>query len=78
MNDFRRPRPRPKKIIPERVRGLFGLSMDEIRRLSRREFARVFRKKAMSMHPDKGGDHDAFVELLETYKRLVTAKPEDR
>jgi hypothetical protein len=78
MNDFRRPRPRPKTVIPERVRELFGLSMDEIRRLSRREFARVFRKKAMSMHPDKGGDHDAFVELLETYKRLVTAKPEDR
>lgn len=78
MNDFRRPRPRSKTVIPERVRELFGLSMDEIRRLSRREFARVFRKKAMSMHPDKGGDHDTFVELLETYKRLVTAKPEDR
>jgi hypothetical protein len=76
MNDFRRPRPRPRTVAPERVRELFGMGMDEIRRLSRREFARIFRKKAMSMHPDKGGDHDAFVELLETYKRIVISKPE--
>jgi len=78
MNDFRRLPPRPQPVSAERVRELFGLGMAEIRGLSRREFARIFRKKAMSMHPDKGGDHDAFVELLETYKRLVTAKPEDR
>jgi hypothetical protein len=78
MNDFRRPhpRPRPRPVEPERVRELFGMAMEEIRKLSRREFAKVFRKRAMSMHPDKGGDHDAFVELLETYKRIVTSKPE--
>lgn len=76
MNDFRRHRPRPKPVAPERVRELFGLDMAEIRKLTRREFARVFRKKAMSMHPDQGGDHDAFVELLETYKRMVRGKSE--
>jgi len=76
MNDFRRPQPRPRPVQPERVKELFGVSMQEIRRMSRREFARVFRKKAMAMHPDKGGDHDAFVELLETYKRVVSGKPE--
>lgn len=76
MNDFRRPQPRPRPVEPERVRELFGMTMAEIRKLSKREFARVFRKKAMSMHPDKGGDHDAFVELLETYKRIVKTKPE--
>ncbi|MBU4524670.1 MAG: hypothetical protein KUA37_16360 [Desulfomicrobium sp.] len=76
MNDFRRHRPRPKPVAPERVRDLFGMTMSEIRSMTRREFARVFRKKAMSMHPDKGGDHDAFVELLDTYKRIVSSKPE--
>jgi len=76
MNGFRRPRSRPRAVAPERVREFFGMDMSEIRRLSRREFARVFRQKAMSMHPDKGGDHDAFVELLETYKRIVSLKPE--
>lgn len=76
MNDFRRLPPRPKPVQPERVRELFGLTMAEIGKMSRREFARVFRKKAMSMHPDKGGDHDAFVELLETYKRMVRGKSE--
>lgn len=76
MNDFRRHRPHPKPVAPELVHELFGLGMSEIRSMTRREFARVFRKKAMSMHPDKGGDHDAFVELLETYKRIVSSKPE--
>ncbi len=76
MNDFRRHRPRFKPVAPERVRDLFGMTMTEIRSMTRREFARVFRKKAMSMHPDKGGDHDAFVELLETYKRIVASKPD--
>ncbi len=76
MNDFRRHRSRPKPVAPERVRELFGLGMAEIRSMTRREFARVFRKKAMDMHPDKGGDHDAFVELLDTYKRIVSSKPE--
>jgi len=76
MNDFRRPQPGPRRVEPERVRELFGMGMDEIGSMSRREFARVFRKKAMAMHPDKGGDHDAFVELLDTYKRIVSSKPE--
>jgi len=76
MNDFRRPQPRPKQVAPERVQELFGMNMAEIRSMSRREFARVFRKKAMSMHPDQGGDHDAFVELLETYKKIVSSKAE--
>jgi hypothetical protein len=50
--------------------------MAEIRRMSRREFARVFREKAMSAHPDKGGDHEHFVRLLDAYKQIVTTKPE--
>lgn len=74
MNDFRRHRPRPRPVPPDRVRELFGLTLAEIRRMSRREFARVFRKLAMSTHPDKGGDHERFVELLDAYKRIVASK----
>lgn len=76
MNDFRRHRPRSRPVPPDRVREIFGLTMAEIRRMSKREFARVFRKLAMSMHPDKGGDHDRFVELLDAYKRIVGSKSE--
>jgi hypothetical protein len=78
MDDFRRLPPKPRPVAPERVMDLFGLSMDQIRSMSRREFARVFRKKAMTLHPDRGGDHDVFVELLDVYKRIVTSKPETR
>jgi len=75
-NDFRRLPPRRDAVVPERIMELFGVSLAKIRSMSRRELARIFRKKAMAMHPDKGGDHDRFVELLETYKRIVKTKPE--
>ncbi len=76
MNDFRRPPPRAETVPPERIRELFGASLAEIRAMSRRELARIFRNKAMAMHPDKGGDHDRFVELLAAYKGIVKTKPE--
>lgn len=76
MNDFRQHRKTRPAPSPEQVRELFGLTMAEIRRMSRREFAKVFREKAMSAHPDKGGDHEHFVRLLDAYKRIVTTKPE--
>lgn len=77
MNDFRKPqaaaRPAPS---PDQIRELFGLDMKEIRRMSKREFARVFREKAMSAHPDRGGDHEQFIRLLDAYKRLSATRPE--
>lgn len=75
-NDFRRLPSRRDAMAPERIVDLFGVSLAKIRSMSRRELARIFRKKAMAMHPDKGGDHDRFVELLEAYKRIVKTKPE--
>lgn len=74
MNANRRPRSRPQPVPPDEVRELFGLSMQEVRAMSRRAFASVFRRKAMAMHPDKGGDHDTFVRLLDLYKRIVAGK----
>lgn len=34
------------------------------------ELTKDFRKKALVMHPDKGGDNDRFRKLLEEYKEL--------
>lgn len=76
MNDFRQHRKTRPAPSPDQINELFGLTMAEIRRMSRREFARVFREKAMSAHPDKGGDHEHFVRLLDAYKQIVTTKPE--
>lgn len=76
MNDFRRLRKARPAPSPDMVRELFGLDMADIRRMPRKEFARLFRQKAMSAHPDKGGDHEHFVLLLDAYRRIVATKPE--
>ena len=43
-------------------------------KMSRREFARLYRLRALQFHPDKGGDHDKFVNLTETYHALLKTK----
>lgn len=52
----------------------FGLPLDELKKLNRSELARLFRRKAQRLHPDKGGDHLAFVRLTEAYHRLLSSR----
>ena len=51
-----------------------GLSADEFRDMSRHDLSSYFKKKAMEMHPDKGGDHETFVALIKSYEALVRYK----
>lgn len=75
MGSFRRPRPRPRtEVAPSRVEALFGVAWAELRAMSRSELARLFRRRAKVLHPDAGGSHEAFVELLAVYRSLVTAR----
>jgi hypothetical protein len=52
----------------------FGISEEEMRRLSKRELARRFRQKAQELHPDKGGNHDAFIRLATAYQDMKARK----
>ena len=49
---------------------VFGRTMAELRRLPKRELARLFRERAKELHPDSGGDHERFILLAETYEEL--------
>ena len=42
--------------------------------MSRRNLARLYRRKAQELHPDKGGDHDQFVRLTRAYNELMKSK----
>ena len=42
--------------------------------MSREQLTRLYRKKAMDLHPDRGGDHDLFIELTEVYESLQRMK----
>ena len=75
MDSRRRYRP------PESVRvrladaaALFETSSERLRSMSRAELARLFRRRAQKLHPDKGGDHDAFVKLAGAYHALLKRK----
>ena len=52
----------------------FGETQEVLKKMSRKEFARLYRLKAMELHPDKGGDHDEFVKLTEAYHALLKTK----
>lgn len=72
-----------RKFVPPRttrrmsmteVSTVFGISRSELSVLSRRELKRMFRKKARELHPDKGGDHDLFIELTDAYNEIMRTK----
>jgi hypothetical protein len=53
---------------------LLGLSSADLKKMSRRELIRLYRRKAQQWHPDKGGDQDKFVKLTEAYHALIKTK----
>jgi hypothetical protein len=58
----------------QRILKVFGRSWTDLKKLNREDLNRLYRKKAMELHPDRGGDHDRFVELTEAYNLLTQRK----
>jgi hypothetical protein len=58
----------------KRASTAFDESQSVLNKMNRKEFARLYRLKAMELHPDKGGDHDKFVNLTEAYHDLLRTK----
>jgi len=55
---------------PEKISKIFSTPYNTLKTLSKEQLNKLYRKKAMKLHPDKGGDHDLFVELTEIYQHL--------
>jgi hypothetical protein len=53
---------------------IFGETQEALKKMSRKELARLYRRKAQELHPDKGGDHDRFVSLTEAYHALLKTR----
>jgi len=53
---------------------IFGVAADTLKQMSRRELSRLFRQKAMALHPDQGGRQRDFVRLSEAYKSIMRTK----
>ncbi len=76
VNAHRRHRwPTPKpKVTFAAASTVFGVAEETLRQMSRRELSRLFRQKAMELHPDQGGRHRDFIRLSEAYKSIMQTK----
>ncbi len=66
----------PKKpaFSQDEASRIMGVTFKNLHSMSKKELTRVFRSRVMKMHPDKGGDHDRFIKLMEIYKTLLKRK----
>ncbi|UCD80649.1 MAG: J domain-containing protein [Desulfobacterales bacterium] len=53
---------------------IFGESKEALKKMSRKELARLYRRKAQQLHPDKGGNHKKFIKLTEAYHALLKTR----
>lgn len=58
----------------EEAAAIFGQGREQLQRMSRGELARLYRRRARDLHPDKGGDQERFVTLTEAYHELLRGK----
>jgi hypothetical protein len=65
---------RTNVAILKKASAVFGESQETLKEMSRQEIASLYRLKAMKLHPDKGGDHDQFVNLTAAYHELLKTK----
>lgn len=62
------------EVPPEKIEEIFGVSHSHLTALKKEELTRLYRKKAMKLHPDKGGDAEQFILLTEVYTTLLNKK----
>ncbi len=61
-------------VPPEKIEEVFGISHSHLTALNKEELTRLYRKKAMELHPDTGGDAELFIVLTEVYTTLLNKK----
>lgn len=71
---YHRQHTRPTDAVYADAARIFGKSENELKKMSKRELKKRFRKKAQELHPDKGGDHDTFVQLSKVFEELLLKK----
>ncbi len=73
MDSRRRHRPLKgsRRMTVGEATTVFGVSREELARMDEKEINRLYRRKAMELHPDKGGDHEQFIELTTAYNELI-------
>lgn len=62
-----------ERELYEDISRVLNISLEALLSLSKKEILRMFRSKIKDLHPDRGGDHEAFIrvrKLMETFLRM--------
>lgn len=65
---------RQASASPEKIEEIFGQSAAKLKAMPSEDLTRLYRKKAMELHPDQGGDAEQFIILTEVYTSLLEKK----
>ncbi|GAB6095513.1 hypothetical protein JCM14469_17650 [Desulfatiferula olefinivorans] len=68
---YHRQTDRPADAVMADAAAVFGLSASVLKAMGRRDIQRLYRKKAAELHPDRGGTHEAFIDLGRIYDELI-------
>jgi hypothetical protein len=79
VNSKRQYQPPSKKnrITLDEASTIFGVPKDVLAKMNRRALTQLYRQVAQKLHPDKGGEHDAFIALTHAYRDLLRKKTEE-
>ncbi len=71
---FYRAPPKKSAVSLDEASTIFGVKKDALKKMTRRGLARLYRRMAQKLHPDKGGDHEKFIKLTEAYQELLKSR----
>ena len=68
---FRFPdKPAPAMRVTAAAQAL-DLKPEQLKQMSAAALTRHYRKMAIKLHPDQGGDHDKFIQITEAYQAAL-------
>ncbi len=70
----RKPMRRHPRLPLEEACKSLDIRQESFERLSLKQLAQHYRKKALERHPDQGGTHEEFIRLTRAYKDLLARK----
>jgi hypothetical protein len=66
--------PETVSVSMQEIAAILGKSREMLKKMSRKDLLRLYRRRAQELHPDKGGDHERFVKLNDAYTKLLRTK----
>ncbi len=65
---------KPRETDLNKAGALFNAAPETLKQMNRSDLVRLYRKRIQKLHPDKGGDPEAFIRLTRVYHDLLRTK----